>query len=229
VKIRNRRAAADVLLKEMNDLIIFVAENGLSVDQNIPYEVHRIGDVVDITHNGNSMAYMLRNRSYREMYADALSSSSYLFRLFDDSLVQMSFQVKAGELLRSRAAYLPPPSFDVFQESIELFAEDLIFADIIDRRVVAVPIRIDYDVRDHVVVSREHPKSHFTLGQFEGCRLALSAPITPTLFIDLVLKMFYSKALATCSTPVPSSKYRFKRCLDAREERDTHIHVSDSA
>lgn len=229
MKKRNRGVVADVLLKEMNDLIIFVAENGLSVDQNMPYEVHQIGDVVDITHDGNSMSYMLRNRPYEEMYAEALSSNSYLIRLFDDSLVQMSFQVKAGELLRSRAAYFPPPSFDIFRENIDLFSEDLIFADIVDRRVVAVPLRIDYDIREHVVVSREHPKSHFTLGQFEGCRLALSAPITPTFFIDLVLKMFYSKALATCSTPVPSSTYRFKRCLDTREERETHIHVSDSA
>ena len=213
----------------MTDLIIFVTENGLSVDQNMPFEVHRTGDVVDVTHSGNPMSFMLRNRPYKELHAEALSSKSYLFRLFDDSLFQMSFQVGAGELLRSRAAYLPPPSFDTFHESVELFEEDLMFADIIDRRIVAVPLRVDYDVRENVVISRQHPKSHFTLGQFDGCRLPLSAPITPTLFVELILRMFYSKALATCSKPVPSSSYRFKRCLDTREERETHVHISESA
>ncbi|MDE2699007.1 MAG: DUF2290 domain-containing protein, partial [Gemmatimonadota bacterium] len=39
-----------------------------------------------------------------------------------------------------------------------------------------------------------HPKSHLTLGQYEDCRIPVTAPVTPLWFIDFILRNFYNTA-----------------------------------
>ena len=66
--------------------------------------------------------------------------------------------------------------------------------DVIKKNIVPFPIRFDYDCRDEVVVNITHPKSHLTLGQYQNCRVPVSAPLTPYIFALFILRNFYNTA-----------------------------------
>ena len=65
------------------------------------------------------------------------------------------------------------------------------YADIISRNIIPCPIRFDFETRENVYSEIDHPKSHLSLGQYQNCRIPVSAPITPLHFIQFILRNFY--------------------------------------
>ena len=62
------------------------------------------------------------------------------------------------------------------------------------KNIVPFPIRFDFDADDKRHVDLSHPKSHLTLGQYQNCRIPVSAPITPIVFVKFILRNFYNTA-----------------------------------
>lgn len=151
------------------------------------------------------------NVPYAELYARFLEQRAYDLRFLDGGLVQARFEFasdRAGELLRSRLAYLPSPDLTPFQDDPEVYLHDELFGDVVDVRAVTVPFRFDYDGREDVVVDLHHPVSHATLGHYPHCRVAVSGPITPYYFVEFLLRSFYRTQgwLATDGLPGPRVK-----------------------
>ncbi len=72
-----------------------------------------------------------------------------------------------------------------------MYLDDEVDGDGVAGSVVPFPVRYDYDGRDGRHEELAHPKSHLTLGQYECCRIPVSAPVTPYWFVDFILGNFY--------------------------------------
>lgn len=134
-------------------------------------------------------------------------------------------QAERAALSRHRLAFLPAPDLLEFQNNPDLYLEDVMYADVVDLRVVTVPLRFDYDARAGVAKSVDHPASHLTLGQYSGCRIPATAGLTPYLFFEFVLRSFYNTALSSVSAALPVQAQRFSACITDDERRLVHLGI----
>jgi len=139
--------------------------------------------------------------------------------MLDGAMLQMVYEFAGRELVRHRLAFLPSPNLLDFQNDPELYVEELMYADVVENGVVTVPLRFDYDGRDGVAIELDHPLSHLTLGQYSGCRIPVTAGVTPHAFIDFVLRGFYKTAASSIGAPV----VRFPECISAGERQVVHV------
>ena len=142
----------------------------------------------------DSAPRMQRKVPYSELYAELIEAEAYdMVRFLDGALVQLRYEFAADTdiLRRSRVAFLPSPDLIPYQEQLDLYLMDEIYGDVVDRRVVARPLRFDFDSRQQVAKDLHHPVSHLTIGQYPYCRLAATGAITPYYFVELILRAFY--------------------------------------
>ena len=100
---------------------------------------------------------------------------------------------------------------------------DDLFIEIVQRRIVPFPLRFDYDGREGVYVDVTHPKSHLTLGDVKGCRIPVSAPLTPRWFVEFVLRNFYQTATHDFVGGLPQHKLKFPTSITANETGLMHL------
>ena len=91
------------------------------------------------------------------------------------------------------------------------------------------PLRCDYDGGDGRHVDVAHPKSHLTLGQYEHCRIPVSAPITPHWFIDFLLRNFYQTLGRGCTDEMPVGGVSFEESISPAERRVVHLVIPGPA
>ena len=154
------------MAKEVNGAIEVLVGHGLADDQNPAY-VDRVGKNHYLVRYSNEPAFTaaLRNRPYAEAYRELRLARSYNILMLDGAMLQMVYEFEDGDLKRHRLAFLPSPDLLEYQNNPELYEEELLYADVVDKGVVAVPLRFDFDCRPEVAVPLEHPISHLTLGQ----------------------------------------------------------------
>ena len=70
---------------------------------------------------------------------------------------------RENELISHRLGYYPSPSYELYQNDPELYDVDYIYGDILNKSVLPVIIRADYN-RDPEESELHHPYSHITLG-----------------------------------------------------------------
>jgi hypothetical protein len=212
--------------KEVNGAIEVLVGHGLADDQNPAY-VDRVGKNHYLVRYSNEPAFTaaLRNRPYAEAYRELRLARSYNILMLDGAMLQMVYEFEDGDLKRHRLAFLPSPDLLEYQNNPELYEEELLYADVVDKGVVAVPLRFDFDCRPEVAVPLEHPISHLTLGQYRDCRIPVSAGVTPRTFVGFVLASFYHSASATLRVALPRPVLRFRACIDQDELQAVHINV----
>ena len=223
--VTTRRYHKDVL-REINGAMIVLVESGLADHQNTAY-ISRTGRTTYIVRYSNLVPFssMMKHRRYEDVYWEQRESRSYNFLMLDGALVQMVYEFTAGQLIRHRLAFLPSPNLLEYQNHPELYSEEVVYADVVNKGVVTVPFRFDFDARDGVPVALEHPMSHLTLGQYSGCRIPVSAGVTPHAFIKFVLHSFYHNALISVGIDLPPPVLRFDKCLEDPERRVVHIGI----
>jgi hypothetical protein len=214
------------VLKEIEGITNFLMTKGIIDDQNWPFRQDGPNNTIEVRYpsvlSGSSM---LRDRLYSETYYEQRSARSFNFLMLDGALVQMSYTFRHTTLTSGRLAFLPSPDLSAYQNDPEVFEEDLIFADVVDRRVVTVPIRFDFDSSPEVVVDVHHPQSHLTLGQYMNCRIAATAALTPGAFIEFILRSFYNTASRVYSEGLPVRQHRFDATITPAESQLVHIGV----
>lgn len=122
-------------------------------------------------------------------------------------------------------AFFPAPKLDEFQSAPEWYLRDDVCVDVVARTTTPTLLRFDYDAREGRHRPVTHPKSHLTLGRYEGCRIPVTAPLTPYRFIDFVLRNFYDTAQTCYSNGLPRSTTRFDDTIDASEKHVLHVAV----
>src|SRR3954453_22662167 len=97
------------------------------------------------------------------------------------------------------------------------------YAEVVDQRIVSVPIRFDFDDRPGTAADVAHPRAHLTLGQYKNCRIATTAPLTPGAFVSFLLSSFYNTAMTAIAEGSPVAEHRFATTITDRERTLLHI------
>jgi hypothetical protein len=213
-----------VVLREMQQVTARLVESGLADDFNMAYAADRGGHMV-VESCEIDYASMLKDRSYADLYTYQRDLRAFAVKMLDGALVQMVYEFKSGRLIRSRLAYLPSPDLLDYDNNTELYDEDSIFADIVEVRGPIIPLRFDFDVRPGVQREQVHPASHLTFASFKDCRIAATGPLAPWLFMDFVLRSFYSRGLSKLDPAAPTDSHRMAATITAGEADLVHIGV----
>lgn len=175
-----------------------------------------------------NISFALRNVSYEEIYYECVKERAFNFMLIDGALIQLMYKYSNEEVTQHRLAFYPNPNISRYQEFPddyeELFFGCEPFAEMIEGKIIAFPLRFDFDSDEKKFVEYSHSYSHLTLGNFENCRIPVSKPISPNKFISFILRSFYFEkffenfAIADFSCPI-----QFQNTLTKDEHLVIHI------
>lgn len=213
------------IMQEIIMLTSKVIAIGISERENPP-AIQIDGAITDIGISGvKDISIALKSMCYEELYNAMHDEKFYNFKFPDGGLVQLLYRFENNEIKKHRLAYFPSPSFESFQNEAEVYMEDHMYAEVIDRRILPVPVRFDYDGTEGVYKDLTHPKSHFTLGQYKNCRIPVCSPITPLLFMDFILRSFYNTAMLNFSDALDMQFTRFHETATPTEKDRIHIRI----
>lgn len=209
--------------EDIDGLISELIGKGVCDDSNFS-AIRSSGSKVDVTFSGSEhVSIALGDIEYAEIYRELADKRSYNMRLVDGALLQMMYRVEGDELLQHRLAFYPSPSLLPFQDDPDAYMRDELFIEIVQRRIVPFPLRFDFDAREGVYIDVAHPKSHLTLGDVKGCRIPVSAPLTPRWFVEFVLRNFYQTETHDFVGGLPQHKIKFPTSISANETGLMHM------
>ena len=214
------------ILRELEGTTSYLISEGLADDYVSAFERQTGAGCYSIRFSNSSASFsVLSSVRYAELYSDQRRARQYNFRMLDGALIQMSYEFDTVGLLRHRLAFLPAPDLLEFQNHSELYSEELLYADVVDMRIVTVPLRFDFDRREKIAADLVHPVSHLTLGNYNRCRVPVSAGVTPHAFVGFILRSFYGLASDSLVGSLPAPIVRFDGCIADAERRVIHIGV----
>ena len=214
--------------EQINRLISHLVEAGLADDQRFAFQ--RKTDVIEITfENAGYVSSAMRDVSYANVYGIFARHRVFNAKLLDGAFVQMMYIFADGALRQHRLAFLPAPHLERFERDPESYDNDQMYADIVARSILPLPIRFDYDSRGDRHTDVVHPKSHLTLGEYSHCRIPVTAPLTSHRFIDFVLRNFYQIRSSEFASRLPRFHGVFAGSMTAAERRILHMTVPSGA
>lgn len=197
---------------------------GLCNSQNFP-SIKSEGGISEVSYSGMSdLSIVLKNQPYQDLYSELLRTSAYNILMLDGAIIQLMYRFKDGILVSHRLAFFPSPNLDEYQNNPDIYELDEIYADIILKNIVVFPVRFDFDSSEVVFVEQEHPKSHLTLGQYKNCRIPVTSPVTPYLFLNFILRNFYNTAYKKHSEGITLFRELFEDTIYPSEREIAHLH-----
>lgn len=189
---------------------------GLAEEYNFP--VIRQNDIV--WEKYQNVSSYLKNMDYAMIYEEIEKTHNYNMKLPDGGIFQLMYRFKGRgtELEAHRLGYYPSPSYEIYQNDPELYDADYIYGDILNKSVLPVVIRADYN-KDDIESDVHHPYSHITLGGYKNCRIPVDRPISPIKFVKFIMEHFYY---------VPSSQLEFNFELENVVNFKEHIAEYDT-
>lgn len=213
-----------IILKEIQDLTTKLISIGLSKEQNFPSCIPYGKNSYEIGYSGmKDLSIALKNVSYSEIYEELNESKNYNIKMVDGALIQLLYTYENSNLISHRLAFFPSPDLEAFQNEPEIYEEEEIYADIIAKNILPVPIRFDYDPKNYKEI--DHPQCHLTLGQFKNCRIPVSSPITPLTFMSFILRSFYNTAFKKFTDQFTYSQSLFPETITPGEKKLLHINI----
>lgn len=167
----------------------------------------------------------MKNQDYRRIYRHFVEERAYSAVMLDNAIVQIMYRFEGRKLMAHRLAFFPAPKLEEFQNVPEWYLRDEVFVDVVARTTTPTLVRFDYDASEARYRPVTHPKSHLTLGRYEGCRIPVSAPLTPDRFMDFVLRNFYDTTERRYSNDLSRSTVRLPDTIDPRERGVLHVAV----
>lgn len=210
-----------IILKQVESITSTLIRIGLSVQQNYPSNQQG-----NIAYSGmQDISIAMKNIAYEEIYKTLEEAKNYNIKMLDGALIQMLYNFdKKNCLVSHRLAFFPAPSLESYQNEPNIYEQDEIYADILAKNIVTFPIRFDYDPNNFVDI--EHPRSHVTFGQYKNCRIPVSEPITPEIFIAFILRNFYNTAFCKFTDEFTiDNNQRFVRTISQREQQLLHFNI----
>ena len=212
------------IYSEINTLTKELISIGLSVEQKFPSCRATGKDSHVIEYSGmQNLSTVLKNVEYIEIYKELDKNEDYNIKMIDGALIQLLYIYEKSELISHRLAFFPSPFLYEFQNEPEYYETDEIYADIIAKNILPVPIRVDYDPNNHKEL--DHPKCHLTLGQFKNCRIPVCSPIAPSNFRSFILRSFYNTAFKKFTDRFPSSNNLFQETITLTEKKLLHVAI----
>ena len=211
------------IMAQINERIRRLVEIGLADRFQLGF-LRRVGTRAEIAFpNAAHVSLSLKNVEYADVYRGLVHEGAYNVKMLDGALIQMMYEFSGDALQRHRLAFFPAPHLHEFQNSPDVYLDDELHGDVIARNVVPFPLRCDYDARAGRHADVAHPKSHLTLGQYEHCRIPVSAPVTPHWFIDFLLRNFYRTPSRCYADEMPPGGATFDDSVSPAERRVVHV------
>ena len=211
------------IVRRINELTIYLARIGLSDDQHSAFQ-RSDSNIMQVTFDGaEHVSISLKDRSYKEIYKHLKQERAYNVKMLDGALIQMMYTFDNRTLQRHRLAFFPAPHLEEFQNNPDIYQDDEIYADVIAKNIVPFPVRFDYDAGYYQELV--HPKSHLTLGQYEHCRIPVTAPMMPRRFIDFILRNFYHTESVRYTDKLPAQRGSFAESIFPTEQDVVHVVV----
>ena len=211
--------------KQINGLITYLVKISLADNQRFAFQRATRDNLVQVTFAGSEhVSIALRNLPYDEIYHRLVRERAYNVKMLDGALIQMMYMFTNETLQRHRLAFFPAPHLEEFQNNPDVYQEDEMYADVVARNIVPFPVRFDYDVQEYHQ-ELAHPKSHLTLGQYQNCRIPLTAPMMPFRFIDFLLRNFYHTAFVRQADGFPVQDGSFAESIRPDERSVVHLVV----
>ncbi len=145
--------------------------------------------------------------------------------MLDGAFIQIMYLFRNNQITKHRLAFYPSPHLEEFQNNPEIYLHDEMYAEVTRKAIVPFPLRFDFDRRDHVATDADHPASHLTLGQYQNCRIPVSAPITPYHFISFTLRSFYNSAFRKHCTKISHFTQAFESSMTPNEMKSLYMQV----
>ncbi|MEH2067851.1 MAG: DUF2290 domain-containing protein [Nostoc sp.] len=212
------------ICQEINTITQKLIEISLCDQQNFPSSTSIGRDNYEIAYSGmQDISIALKNIEYRHIYQELDRGKNYNFKMIDGALIQLLYTYKKSELISHRLAFFPSPFLEVFQNDPTIYEADEMYADIIAKNILPVPIRFDYDPGNHKEL--DHPKCHLTLGQFQNCRIPVCSPIAPSIFISFIIRSFYNTAFRKFTDELTFSSKLFDKTITVVEKKVLHVAI----
>lgn len=213
-------------MDEINKAIYSLVDCSLAEDQNGARLRTHTGGITEVIFNNSSfVSSSLTRGDYEDMYTLFREERAYNILMPDGAMIQLMYEFRNDILQKHRLAFLPSPSLEKFQNDPDLYLGEEVYADVIEHGIVTFPLRFDFDGDPLHHVICHHPCSHLTLGQYKHCRIPVSSPLTPLLFLDFIIRSFYNTAFQKYSTKLPSSKSRFASTIHVEEEKILYLNL----
>lgn len=214
------------IYKDINYVTEGVIQAGITDKESRP-SMKKEGciDIIGIS-GADDISIALKNLPYEDSYNLIIKNKFYNFVFADGGVIQMIYLFEQGQIWKHKLAYYPSPDFESFQNMSELYMEDCIYVEILDKRILPVPVRFDYDCTDGTFEDLVHPKSHLTLGQYKNCRIPVCSPITPSVFVGFILRSFYNTAYINFSDIINLKSHKFNQSATTNELSHVHIRLS---
>nr|WP_321510178.1 DUF2290 domain-containing protein [uncultured Hyphomonas sp.] len=207
---------------EINAITSTLVGLGLADNQN--YAVYkRVGEEeeeVTFKPDTDTKAF-LKNIPYADAYEEMKRGKYYNVMFPDGALLQIYYLFRKGSVSRHRLAFLPSPNLLEYQNEPELYDQELMFADMVDKSVVATPVRFDFDEEQFEEIV--HPMAHMTIGQYRNCRVPMSSALGAFRFFEFVLSSFYNTAYREIQAQIISKKIVHKRTITEDEAKRVHV------
>ena len=164
------------VFRELKKITKELIRCGMAQEYNFP--IIQQTDVV--WQNFKDISLYLKNLDYTTIYNEMEKNHNYNIKLPDGGILQLMYRFNrtGTELQSHRLGYYPSPSYEIYQNDAELYDEDYIYGDILNKDILPVIIRADYN-KDDVESEAHHPYSHITLGGYKNCRIPADKPISP--------------------------------------------------
>ena len=212
--------------RQIDGIVRYLVEIGLANDQNFAILRTLGGNRSAVTFpQAEHVSIAMKDRAYSDIYEVMAHERAFVAKMPDGALIQMMYMFDGPVLERHRLAFFPAPHLEEFQNNPDIYLEDDIYADVIARNIVPFPLRFDFDSRVGIHREIEHPKAHLTLGQYENCRIPVTAPLTPCRFMDFILRNFYHTAFLRYADSLPMYDALFDESILVSERNILHIQI----
>ncbi|CAG0999195.1 hypothetical protein PLCT2_02961 [Planctomycetaceae bacterium] len=199
-------------------------ERGVVDDQNFAILRQPSAEVWEVSFDGaEHVSLAMGDIDYSEIHTELSLKRSFSAKLIDGGLLQLMYLFNEERLVRHRLAFYPSPSRRPFQEDPNAYLRDELFLDIVSRRIVPFPVRLDFDAESATDVI--HPMCHLTMGDVKGCRIPVSAPLSPRWFTEFVLRNFYQTETHDLIGCLPGHDLNFADTITINEQRLIHLVV----
>ncbi|KHK54197.1 hypothetical protein PI87_16390 [Ralstonia sp. A12] len=209
---------------DLGAILASLIERGIADDQNFPVLRSISATEWEISFDGaEHVSIAMGEIDYTDIHQELSEKRSYSVKLIDGGLLQLMYRFNGDQLVKHRLAYYPSPSLRAFQEDPEAYMRDDLFLEIVSRRIVPFPLRFDFDVKAAKDV--QHPFSHLTLGDVRGCRIPVSAGLTPRWFTEFILRNFYQTGTHDFVGGLPEHRFAFDQTITNNERQLIHMVV----
>lgn len=208
---------------QIKTLTTDLIRTGLCDAQNFPSIKTYPGNIKEIGINGEQSTIFLKSIPYFDMFLQLSEKNSFNIKMLDGALISMQYRFKNDVLIAHRLSFYPAPNLEAFQNEPDIYLQDEIYNDIMDKRIVTIPIRFDFDNDTKTCKPISHPISHLTLGQYKNCRIPVSTALTPFQFLSFIIMIFYNTAHKKYFYEFTHFKECFNQTIYDEEKKVMHI------